>query len=87
MENPRIKHPSNAHIQQWIGEAAQLPEGAPVDVREEPHCPDPACPLRRTVFEWTDTGGGLRRAVIVKPLAYVRQVDVEKAVRRGPLPG
>jgi len=65
-----------------MGVVAQLPEGTAVEVREEPHCPDPTCPLLRTVLEWVDAAGKKRRVVIVKPLVYVRQADVERAWRR-----
>jgi len=82
MENLRIEKQASEHIRQWVSAAAQLPADAEVGVREEPHCPDPSCPLKRTVLEWSDAAGKKRRAVVVKPLAYVRQGDVERAVRR-----
>ena len=70
-----------AQIQTWIGEILGLPLGAAVQVQEEPHCPDPTCPLRRTAIQWTDNEGKTHRAIIVKPLAYVRRPDVERALR------
>jgi hypothetical protein len=69
------------HIQVWVREVAGLAANVVVQVREEPHCPDPACPLRRIVIFWTDAGGHNHRAVIVKPLAYIRRPDIERAVR------
>ena len=83
MENPGIEKQASELIRQWVGEVAQLQEGVEIEVREEPHCPDPSCPLKRTVVEWTEVAGKKRRAVVVKPLAYVRQGDVERAVRKG----
>jgi len=68
-------------IKTWVGEILGLPVGASVQVLEEPHCPDPTCPLRRTVIQWTDKEGQSHRAVIVKPLAYVRGPDVENALK------
>ena len=76
-----------AILANWVRTEAGLPEGTVVTVLEEPHCPDPGCPLRRTVLEWTDAAGKKRRAVVVKPLAYVRRGDVERAARRGGLMG
>ena len=70
-------------IIKWMREVAGLAADAVVEVREEAHCPDPGCPLRRTVVEWADATGKARRAVMVKPVAYVRQEDVERAVRVG----
>jgi hypothetical protein len=70
------------HIRQWVNGVAHLPKDTGVEVREEPHCPDPTCPLLRTVLEWVDAAGKKHRVVIVKPLVYVRQADVERAVRR-----
>ncbi|MGA2053400.1 MAG: hypothetical protein ABSH19_08825 [Opitutales bacterium] len=87
MEGTNDEQAVVGHIRRWLGEAKAVPADAKVQVREELHCADPACPLRRTVLEWTDAAGGRRRAVIVKPLVYVRRADVERAVRRGPLPG
>jgi hypothetical protein len=70
-----------AQIQAWVGEILGLPEDMAVQVREEPHCPDPTCPLRRTVIQWTDKDGQAHHVVIVKPLAYIRRSDVESALR------
>jgi hypothetical protein len=67
-------------IQTWVGEILGLPVGPSVQVQEEPHCPDPTCPLRRTVIQWADKDGKTHRTVIVKPLAYVRRTDVERAL-------
>jgi hypothetical protein len=69
------------HIQIWVREVAGLEANAVVRVREEPHCPDPVCPLRRIVILWTDAGGHTHRAIVVKPLAYVRRPDIERALR------
>jgi hypothetical protein len=85
MENPGIEKQAGELIRRWVGEAAQLPAGAAVEVREEPHCPDPGCALKRTVLEWTDAAGKKRRAVVVKPLVYVRKPEVERAVRNAGL--
>jgi hypothetical protein len=68
-------------LQVWVGEILGLPVGTSVQVQEEPHCPDPTCPLRRTVIQWIDKEGQTHHAVIVRPLAYVRRPDVERALR------
>jgi hypothetical protein len=68
-------------VQTWVREIAGLAPDAAVEVREEAHCPDPSCPLRRTVLLWRDTAGKTHRTYLVKPLAYVRQPDVERALR------
>ncbi|HTB62926.1 MAG TPA: hypothetical protein VK737_04995 [Opitutales bacterium] len=65
----------------WVRELAGLTPAAKVEIHEEPHCPDPSCPLRRTVIEWTDSTGMTHQAKVVKPLAYVRRADVERALR------
>jgi hypothetical protein len=70
-----------AQIQAWAAEILGLPAGASMQVQDEPHCPDPTCPLRRTVLQWADKDGKTHRAVIVKPLVYVRRPDVERALR------
>jgi hypothetical protein len=68
-------------VKGWLRETAGWPGEMTINLREEPHCPDPACPLRRTVLTWTDAHGGERTAIIVKPLAYVRPGDVQRAWR------
>ena len=69
------------HVQTWVREVGGLAADAIVQVCEEPHCPDPTCPLRRIAIFWTDVGGHTHRAIIVKPLAYVRRSDIERALR------
>ncbi len=69
------------HIASWVREVAQLGPDAAVQVRDEAHCPDPACPLRHTAILWADAAGQTHRIVIVKPPAYVRRPDVERALR------
>jgi hypothetical protein len=71
----------SALIESWVREAAGLKPEAVVQVEDEPHCPDPACPLRHTAISWADAAGKTHRAVIVKPPAYVRRPDVERALR------
>jgi len=68
-------------IESWVRETAGLTSDSAVDVRDEPHCPDPACPLRHTAISWTNPAGKTHRVVIVKPPAYVRRPDVECALR------
>lgn len=85
MQGANDEQAVTGRIRQWVGAAAQLAEGAAVEVREEPHCPDPGCALKRTVLEWTDAAGKKRRAVVVKPLVYVRKPEVERAVRKAGL--
>ncbi len=68
-------------ISHWMREVAGLGADAVVEVREEAHCPDPSCPLRRTVIFWTDAAGHKHRTVVVKPLVYVRREDVVRAMR------
>ncbi len=69
------------HIPTWVREVLGLAPEAVVRADEEAHCPDPSCPLRRTVLQWPDAAGKTSRTVIVKPLAYVRRPDVERALR------
>jgi len=69
------------HIQSWVREVAHLAPDAVVRVRDESHCPDPSCPLRRTVIIWADSAGQHQRISIVKPAAYVRRAEVERAWR------
>jgi len=76
-----------AILANWVREEAGLPEEAVVTVLEEPHCPDPGCALKRTVLEWTDAAGKQHRAVVVKPLVYVRKPEVERAVWKAGLVG
>jgi hypothetical protein len=71
----------NAHLESWVREVAGLGPDAAVRVRDEAHCPDPACPLRHTAIIWTDPTGKTHRTVIVKPPAFVRRPDVERALR------
>jgi hypothetical protein len=68
-------------IIKWMREVAGLAPEAVVEVRDEAHCPDPGCPLRRTVIGWTVSPGQSHRIVVVKPVAYVRREDIERAVR------
>jgi hypothetical protein len=68
-------------IESWVSEILGLPVDSVVHVQEEQHCPDPTCPLRHTVLQWNDREGKPHRAVIVKPLDYVRRPDVEQALR------
>ncbi len=68
-------------VQDWVRAIAALGPDAAVEVRKEAHCPDPSCPLRRTVIIWTDAAGTTHRTFLVKPLAYVRRPDVERALR------
>ncbi len=70
-----------SHVQAWVREVAALPPEAEVQVHEEAHCPDPSCPLRRTVLQWTDAAGKTHRTFLVKPLVYVRRDDVVRALR------
>ena len=69
------------HVQAWVREVAGLAADAVVEVHEEAHCPDPTCPLRRTVLLWTDAAGKTHRTFMVKPLAYVRRDDAERVLR------
>jgi len=68
-------------IESWVREILSLPVDSVVQIQEEPHCPDPTCPLRHSVLQWTDKDAKHHRAVIVKPLDYVRRPDVEQALR------
>jgi len=68
-------------IIKWMRDVAGLAADAAVEVRDEAHCPDPGCPLRRTVIIWTAVAGQSHRIVVVKPVAYVRREDIERAVR------
>ena len=68
-------------IESWVRVILFLPDTTVVQVQEEPHCPDPTCPLKHTVLQWTDKDGKPHRAVIVKPLDYVRHPDVERALQ------
>jgi len=70
-----------SRVQTWVREMAGLTADAAVEVREEAHCPDPSCPLRRTVLLWTDAAGKTHRTFLVKPLTYVRRPDVERVLR------
>lgn len=71
----------NMQIASWVRAVAGLGPDAAVQVRDEAHCPDPTCPLRQTAISWTDAAGKTHRTVIVKPPAYVRRADVERALR------
>ena len=71
----------SALIESWVRAGAGLTPEAVVQVRDEPHCPDPGCPLRHTSIAWKDAAGKTHRTVIVKPPAYVRRPDVERALR------
>jgi len=68
-------------IIKWMRGVAGLAPDAVVEVRDEAHCPDPGCPLRRTAIVWTVPPGQNHRIVVVKPVAYVRRADIERAVR------
>jgi hypothetical protein len=71
----------NTQIESWVRDVARLGPDAAVQVRDEAHCPDPACPLRHTAIMWTDAAGKSHRTVIVKSPAYVRRPDVERVLR------
>ena len=70
-----------AHVRAWVQAVAGLGEDAEVHVKEEPHCADESCPLRKTTLKWSDTAGKSHHATIAKPLVYVRKPDVERMLR------
>ncbi len=68
----------------WACQIWGLPEGTPIEVREENHCIDPSCPIKRVVVE---TGPGVeprRSLMMIRPLVLVTRHHVEEAAREAP---
>lgn len=74
-----FKKNSVAAIKKWVGEKINIPQGAVLMVTEI-NCWEPGCPDKETIIAVLQEKN-IQKFSIKKPLVYVRQWDVETAMR------